>query len=85
VTASAGGPWVPPKAKVIKLPSGIDSGEGVALEMHEDEDAGTGTGTWWIVATNQGGFDCTMVNLGELLGWLRMNRPDLLEDPARGE
>ena len=31
-----------------------------------------------IVASNQGGHDCTLVDLHQLITWLKANRPELL-------
>lgn len=32
-----------------------------------------------IVARNQGGHDCTKVDVLDLIAWLRKNKPELLE------
>lgn len=37
-----------------------------------------GVGRLVIRALNQGGHDCTEVDLLELLAWLKANRPDLM-------
>lgn len=57
----------------IKLPSDVALADDAALEFYK--------GAWWIVATNQGGYDSTRVSLPALLRWLRANRPDLLKAP----
>lgn len=44
----------------------------VALEYYKDR--------LTIVALNQCGNDSTLVDLGDLLAWLRTNRPDLLAE-----
>ena len=33
---------------------------------------------WYVVATNQGGYDTTHVDLAKLLDWLSRNQPNLL-------
>jgi len=32
-----------------------------------------------ICAINEGGFNCTLVDIEDLINWLRENRPDILE------
>jgi hypothetical protein len=32
-----------------------------------------------VRAFNQGGYDCTDIDLRQLIAWLRVNRPELLE------
>ena len=36
-------------------------------------------GRWVVRARNEGGFNCTQVDVLDLLKWLRENRPDLLK------
>lgn len=50
--------------------SGTYSGSGAHQE---------GAGRWVIRATNEGGHDCTEVDVVQLIAWLRANRPDLLK------
>ena len=38
-----------------------------------------------VEAYNESGFNVTQVDLVQLIHWLRVNRPDLLEDELKGE
>ena len=37
-----------------------------------------GYGRWVIRAKNEGGYNCTEVDIIELVSWLKANRPDLI-------
>lgn len=53
--------------------------EGAKTITHKDDDDGT-----WVeadgslVMLNEGGCNCTTINVRTLIAWLRENRPDLL-------
>lgn len=40
-----------------------------------------GFGRWVVKALNEGGCNCTEVDVLQLVAWLKKNRPDLLETP----
>ena len=40
-----------------------------------------GSGRWVVRAKNEGGYNCTEVDILDLVDWLRQHRPDLLETP----
>lgn len=49
-------------------------GEGAEVTLEADEK----NGRLCIVASNECGFNCTAVDLLDLIAWLKSNRPDLL-------
>ena len=54
--------------------------EGFDVTLKADEE----TGRLCIVAMNEGGHNCTAVDLLDLLAWLKTNRPELLPNiPAQ--
>lgn len=36
-----------------------------------------------VIAHNEGGFNCTQVDLGDLIEWCRRNRPELFNPPLQ--
>lgn len=66
--------------------AGSDDGDEPAIEMVGVRNYGEGDfaslckrgGRWAVYASCQGGFDGTLVDLEQLISWLRSNKPELL-------
>ena len=57
--------------------------EGMEVGVDREEDSNR----WIVRAYNEGGHNCTEVDILDLVDWLRKNKPDLLQespsDPAQ--
>lgn len=65
-----------------KMGSVREYAEGLGVDLERDDKPNDkywqGSGRWVVTATNEGGYNCTQVDLGDLVTWLKANRPDLL-------
>ena len=52
-------------------------GDSVDLDLRQSDDKKDGDGRFVIIASNQGGHDCTQVDLLDLLVWIRTYRPEI--------
>lgn len=48
--------------------------EGFAVELADE------SGRAVVVAKNEGGYNCTQVDVADLVAWFRAHRPDLLAE-----
>ena len=47
------------------------------------KDQRVGRGRLVVQAKNEGGFNCTHVDILQLVAWLKANRPDLLQEELK--
>jgi hypothetical protein len=65
--------------ETIKMHNVGDDGEG-CIELVSRSDDYDGERHWYFVAYNEGGYNCTRVDVVDALNWLKEHKPELLEE-----
>ena len=73
---------------ITELIKRINQGEKIVIEAEEYSESypvrlGIASGNLVVLAINEGGYNCTAVDLRQLLRWVAKNAPELLEEATR--